>query len=1045
MTVHRCEKCGLRKIKTMREYRLSIIIACISAALFSLFCANTPAASDPLTVRVGAYENSPKIFTGTSGEYIGIFPDLLDVIAEKEGWKIEFVPGSWTQCLERLENGEIDLMVDVAYSEAREKKYDFNSESIFINWGLIYTRKGLAIESFLDLRNKKIAVMKGSIHTVGKGGIKKLLQNFNIPCEFIEVGSYKDVFRLLDSGAADAGAVNRLFGSLFEQEYMVAKSTLIFNPRHLKFAFPKNTPLSSHLIKRIDTHLNALKKEPNSVFFKIIDNYLWGIAFKRTHGEESAALILTPEEKAWIQTHPVVRFGVDPEFMPFEYFDEKGNYSGIASDYIKILNRIPGLNLRIVPGLSWRQAVDKAQRGELDILPCIGVTEERREFLNFSRPYIEFHRVIITRSDTPFLSDLDDLRDMTVAVQSNTSHEGFLQDQTDITPLLFPTLQETLRAVSDGKADALIGNIASATYWIRKLNLTNLKVAAPASQEVQRLYFGVRRDWPELVQIINKALAAVSPEETRKIQQRWVEVEYDPGIEPAVFRKYVERIVLVSFLVLTGFFLWNFSLKKEITKRKKAEEKLQYSNRFERLILEMSSRFIGLKPEEVDRHIEEALAEIVSFTDTDAGYLFEIDQKGKTISCSHLWHGENLEVDIQAWQKIGFEHNSPWMIRLQEGRVITEPAMQSPSKQVSMEREYLRAQGILSVVDVPRSCRGEVIGFLGISTARPERTWSDDEISLLTLVGLIFTNALLRKEADLALLNYAERLEKNKGELEASKQELETKTVKLQKSQRALTYLLEDVNEAKAELEAANEKLKALDRLKSMFIASMSHELRTPLNSIIGFTGIILQGLAGEINEEQKDQLQRVYGAARHLLALITDVIDISKIEAGRLDVYAEEFNLGGVVKEAVSSISTQLKDKGLELAVKIPKELQLKTDRRRLLQCILNYLSNAVRYTEKGEISLVAVETNGTLEVRVTDTGIGIREEDLPILFTSFARLDSPLRTKTPGTGLGLYLTKKIVSEMLGGSVSVESEYGTGSTFIFQIPVTYQKEEVTQ
>ncbi|MCK5340457.1 MAG: hypothetical protein KAJ60_05240, partial [Desulfobulbaceae bacterium] len=356
-----------------------------------------------------------------------------------------------------------------------------------------------------------------------------------------------------------------------------------------------------------------------------------------------------------------------------------------------------------------------------------------------------------------------------------------------------------------------------------------------------------------------------------------------------------------------------------------------------------------------------------------------------------------------------------------------------------------RAQGILSVVDVPRSCRGEVIGFLGISTARPERTWSDDEISLLTLVGLIFTNALLRKEADLALLNYAERLEKNKGELEASKQELETKTVKLQKSQRALTYLLEDVNEAKAELEAANEKLKELDRLKSMFIASMSHELRTPLNSIIGFTGIILQGLAGEINEEQKDQLQRVYGAARHLLALITDVIDISKIEAGRLDVYAEEFNLGGVVKEAVSSISTQLKDKGLELAVKIPKELQLKTDRRRLLQCILNYLSNAVRYTEKGEISLVAVETNGTLEVRVTDTGIGIREEDLPILFTSFARLDSPLRTKTPGTGLGLYLTKKIVSEMLGGSVSVESEYGTGSTFIFLIPVTYQKEEVTQ
>jgi len=315
------------------------------------------------------------------------------------------------------------------------------------------------------------------------------------------------------------------------------------------------------------------------------------------------------------------------------------------------------------------------------------------------------------------------------------------------------------------------------------------------------------------------------------------------------------------------------------------------------------------------------------------------------------------------------------------------------------------------------------------------------------LLQAIVRNISERKHADLELERYRVNLEDLVRERTA---DLEEKTHELERSQAAMQYLLEDVNEAKRELEAANLKLRDLDRLKSMFIASMSHELRTPLNSIIGFTGMTLQGLSGELNDEQRDNLERVYKAAKHLLALISDVIDISRIEAGRVDVFIEEFALGGLIDEAVSSVRPQLKEKDLSLEIHVDKGIMMRTDRKRLLQSVLNFLSNAVKFTEKGTICVGAgfvpvrkekgqpkeLPLHDFVEISVSDTGIGIAEEDIPKLFDAFERLQSHLRVKVGGTGLGLYLTKKLATELLHGSVSVESELGKGSTFFLRLPV---------
>lgn len=245
-----------------------------------------------------------------------------------------------------------------------------------------------------------------------------------------------------------------------------------------------------------------------------------------------------------------------------------------------------------------------------------------------------------------------------------------------------------------------------------------------------------------------------------------------------------------------------------------------------------------------------------------------------------------------------------------------------------------------------------------------------------------------------------------------------------------------ELSELTEELSEANIKLKELDRLKSMFIASMSHELRTPLNSIIGFTGLILQGISGKINKEAKEDLQIVYDSSKHLLSLINDVIDISKIESEKLEVYFQELKLDKVLKDVVTIVSKDAEEKKLEIKIDSQEGLSIVGDRKRLFQCVLNLMSNAVKFTEHGSIELRAVKKAGILEISVRDTGIGIKKKVMTKLFTSFTRLDSPLKEKTSGTGLGLYLTKKIMTTAFNGDIKVESQYGKGSAFTLIIPI---------
>ena len=244
------------------------------------------------------------------------------------------------------------------------------------------------------------------------------------------------------------------------------------------------------------------------------------------------------------------------------------------------------------------------------------------------------------------------------------------------------------------------------------------------------------------------------------------------------------------------------------------------------------------------------------------------------------------------------------------------------------------------------------------------------------------------------------------------------------------------VEERTLELSAANERLRELDRLKSQFLASMSHELRTPLNSIIGFAGLLRKELTGPLNQEQKKQMDIIARSSRHLLSLINDLLDVSRIEAGRADLHFEDFDFQDVVAEVVQSLTPQVNAKKLSLLVDIPAGgVAMHHDRKRTLQVLLNLVNNAVKFTVAGHIRVSARRAGPNLAVTVSDTGIGIKPEHVGMLFEAFRQVDGSARRVYEGAGLGLYLCRKLLS-LMGGGIRVESVFGQGATFEFEVPI---------
>ena len=281
----------------------------------------------------------------------------------------------------------------------------------------------------------------------------------------------------------------------------------------------------------------------------------------------------TEDELAFMEEHPVIRIGVDPGFVPFEFIDGDGEYRGISADFLALISEKTGLKFEVVKGLTWPEAYDSALSREIDMLPALGRTTEREKYFLFSEPYYYYKRVIVTRDTDTRISGINDLEGLAVAVQRNSSHHSYLLSYPGINLSLYDSVEVALTAVSTGNERAFIGNLATTNYIIRTNGLTNLRFVSFEAEKQQALYFAVRKDWPELVSIINKAMDTVSDSERLAISNKWVEldtvIDYRPVIRVAAIAGSLTAVVLfVSFF-------WIARLRKEIERRKKIQRDLE--------------------------------------------------------------------------------------------------------------------------------------------------------------------------------------------------------------------------------------------------------------------------------------------------------------------------------------------------------------------------------------------------------------------------------------------------------------------------------------
>ena len=301
----------------------------------------------------------------------------------------------------------------------------------------------------------------------------------------------------------------------------------------------------------------------------------------------------------------------------------------------------------------------------------------------------------------------------------------------------------------------------------------------------------------------------------------------------------------------------------------------------------------------------------------------------------------------------------------------------------------------------------------------------------LTILAVALLGTLL--SALLAMLLYGRRQSRLDQERLQALEAVAAGEARLRQLNEELEGLVE---ERTRELVAARDDAESSNRVKDIFLATMSHELRTPLNSIIGFSDILLGGLAGELNEEQKTQLGIINRSGQQLRALIGDVLDISKIEAGQLRLDVARVPLQDVLREQCRVFELEAGERGLELRFDYPSgPVEVMADAQRLRQVIGNLVSNAIKFTDRGSVALVAERLDDHVRITVQDSGIGIAPEDLPKLFQPFRRLAPSQGGNREGTGLGLAISHSLVQAM-GGEMGVSSEPGRGSRFWFTLPV---------
>ncbi len=977
-------------------------------------------------VRVGVYENAPKIFTSASGQPSGIFIDIIDHIAKKEGWEITYVPGTWGEGLDRLKKGEIDLMPDVAYTADREEIFSFQKVPVLSSWFQVYARKGSKIKSILDLNGKRIAVLERSVQ---QEAFVRLVKGFELKTVIISLPDYSTIFERVKKKEADAAITNRFYGLLNAKKYDLENTAVIFHPSDLFFAAPKG--MNQKLLDTIDTHLASLKQNTQSVYYQSLKRWISeDVQFELPAWLQMFGIFLALIFVLSLVGSILLRNQINTRTMELQ----KSN---------RVLHTLSECNQALVRSTNQTELLEAICRIMVDIggyrLACVGFAEPENAQTIFLAA-----RAVTKNTNSAPTNNTWNSADPTFMLAVDAFQTSRVHSARNILgdPDFKPYRPDALKG---GYASVLMLPLIFKKETIGVLGIYSVEPLAFDTEELAQLTeiagdltFGI---------VSHRTHAARDKAETERqlAQQRFEDiVEFLPD---ATFVIDQDKKVLAwnqACEILTG-------VKKNLLIGK---GNYAYAEPF----------FGEPRPILID------LLDL-PMPDAEAGYTYTVRYGDKLYGESFLQHLDNGK-GIHIWGVASplYDQDGHRCGAIETVRDVSEQKNLEKTLRTS-EKKYRELVMLANSIILRWSPKGQIL-FLNEFGLR-FFGYTESEIIDRYLIGTIVS------EVDTAGQNLRQLLEdiqndpkkfehninenicrngkrvwidwRNRAVLDEQGQIKEilsigsdiTDLIQTEEQVRRLNDELQRhaevlerrVEERTAELAIAKEQAESADRLKSAFLATMSHELRTPLNSIIGFTGIMLQGLTGPLNEEQQKQMGMVQKSSRHLLALINDVLDISKIEAGQLSLSFAPFDLKSSIEKMAKLVSPLAEKNMNTLELSIADDVSTATlDQRRMEQVILNLINNALKFTKNGHVTISCRTDRDDYLLSVSDTGIGMKAEELQGLFQPFHQIDTGLSRKHEGTGLGLSICKKLI-DMMGGTIDVKSQWGKGSTFTIRLP----------
>ena len=417
--------------------------------------------------------------------------------------------------------------------------------------------------------------------------------------------------------------------------------------------------------------------------------------------------------------------------------------------------------------------------------------------------------------------------------------------------------------------------------------------------------------------------------------------------------------------------------------------------KIQEFLTEVSSELMMRASAETDQALEEALGKLGKFTGADRAVIIVLSEETDCMDCTHEWCTEGIPSNKEKLQGLPLDTFPWWMEKVQRFEQIYISKLDSLPPFAIKERKLLETLQVKSAVALPMGEQGKFVGFVGLSWIKSTISFDKDLIPNLQLAGNILFGAMHRANAEKAHLRHL--------------------------------------------------KTEATSEAKSNFLARMSHELRTPLNAIIGYSEMLSEDAEEAGHEALESDLNKITGSGKFLLELINDILDLSKVEAGKMELYLETFEVDEVIEEVQSIISplVEKNNNRLEVEKLYQEKWEITSDRTKLTQILFNLLSNAAKFTVEGTIQLKILEgKEGSVDsvvFQVQDNGIGMTEEQLEKIFNPFDQADTATSKDYGGTGLGLAITKSFV-EMMSGTIEIESKEKWGSQFLVALPANLDK-----